>query len=50
MLIVKAYIANESLGMALVQSNTQNRFDKSCGLSLARRHLPGEISFWSGTH
>lgn len=27
MLIVKAYIANESFQMALIQSNTQNRFD-----------------------
>lgn len=30
MLIVKAYIASESFEMALTQSDTQNRFDKSC--------------------
>lgn len=30
MLIVNAYIANETFEMALIQSNTQNRFDKSC--------------------
>lgn len=30
MLIVKAYIANESFEMALKHSNTHTRFDKSC--------------------
>lgn len=48
MLIVKAYIANESFEMALIQRNPQNRFDKSCCLPLTPFRGNFQVNFHSG--